>query len=747
MEKTCSVQTPQKTNISSYLAIDCEGDSPGLDRQYAYHFRWIQTESAVRLVLFFTLTVFVLFGYSLLEPTDILQIGKHHSGEESMADLVKSIPSTEYIKKNFHYYTSQDHLAGSQSDYEQAEWTKKKFMEYGLHNTTIDTYYPYLNFPIHREVSIITGAPELLFKASLQESDDSLPSFHGYSADGNVTGPVIYVNYGRLEDFLLLHNSHLVLEGSIALMRHGIIPSSMKVYHAESFGCIGALVYTDPSENNNHLISYQLNRGSNASTVHRDSVQYGFIHPGDPYTPGYAASKDSKRDETSSNLPQIPSLPLSWSDALPLLRATEGYGMIEPSWKGDLKNISYSSGPSIAKCNLINNNEFKIRPIWNVLTRIQGHLEADKVVIIGNHRDAWGQGAADPSSGSAVMLELARVFGILLEKGWRPRRTIIIASWDANEYGNVGSTEWVEDNLHWLNKKAVVYLNVDAAVTGSHFKAEGSPLLERILQQITMSVVDPKSGRSIYEAWVKEDTDEMKGTLLPLVKPHGSSAGLDTIAFYEHAGISSLSMAFKGEYGVSHSIFDSVTWMEKYGDPMYEYHQSMVRIWGLLVLRLSTDVILPMNPHDYSTTLKKYASRLKYVGNNTKHPRHKKKTSGYALSQSIQSLQKTTSRFNKELREMDRMVIQKKISHKLMKKIVCVNERLIQFERAFLSTPGLLAGRPWYRHGIYGPSSVTGLVSVFPSMAEAQDPDSSRRAEKEITKLIKRAQVVLSSKN
>ncbi|GAA5805488.1 hypothetical protein HPULCUR_011004 [Helicostylum pulchrum] len=694
-----------------------------------------------------------------LLSTDIPDITSIHD----VYDLMKEVPSSESIRKMFYHYASNSHLAGTPNDHSLAKWTRDKFTEFGLKNASIETYLPYINYPLERRLAIVTGPPELLFEASLRETNerDSSPTFHAYSADGNVTGPIVYINYGRIEDFALLVKNDIDLSGSICLIRHGLVPSSIKVQNAETFGCIGALIYNDPAVDD-----------ATSTVVHRESVQYGFIHPGDPFTPGYAATFNATRNETAVNLPRIPSLPISWNDAIPLLRATQDYGFIEPSWVGQgVEQVRYFTGPSIALCNLVNINDFKIKPVWNVIAHIKGDEEHKKAIIIGNHRDAWDHGAADPSSGSAVLLELARVFGILLEKGWQPRRSIILASWDANEYGNVGSTEWVEDNLPWLRKHAVAYLNVDHAVTGPHFSAEASPLLNRLLADVTSSIIDPKTSKTVYDSWLDQyissqskkgrnrDRDDGENFMDPLIHPIGTTPGLDSVAFFEHAGISSLSMSFEGSgYDVSHSTYDSISWMEQIGDPTFEYHQTMVKIWGLLTLRLSCDTILPLYPIDYTLTMKHYldqltsnkplqseTSILKNRNNNNDTLEHDLPK----LTEALHSLYKSAIKFDIKVQGLEHFAMENKThkKKKLAKHIRKANNRLLKLERTFVHNVGLLVDRPWYKHALFAPSAKTGLIQAFPSIVESRELKDLKRVgemEETIVEILQNAQSVLS---
>ncbi|EIE89453.1 hypothetical protein RO3G_14164 [Rhizopus delemar RA 99-880] len=664
---------------------------------------------------------------------------------EKLIDLMKDLPSTESIHSFFLHYASQSHLAGSPEDHQLAQWTQKQFIHFGIKDSSIQTYYPYLNYPTNRKLAIISGPPELLYEATLKEAkDETIPAFHGYSASGNVTGPILFVNYGRFEDFQLLVSKNITVPGSIALVRHGQIPASLKVKHAEAFKCVGVLVYTDPEEYK-HIHDPSM---SWDTVVHRDSVLNKYLYPGDPFTAGYGSTHNATRNQTAAtNLPSIPSLPISWSDALPLLRATEGHGRVESDWiGGGIKEVGYYTGPSVALCNLVNYNEFKMKPIWNVIGHIKGHQEPNKAIIIGNQRDAWDYGAAAPSSGSAVLLELARVFGILLQKGWQPRRSIILASWDGSEYGNIGSTEWVEDHLEWLDAEAVAYLDVQQAVTGPRFSAQASPMLSRLLVDVTSIVIDPGTSQSVFESWLEQspESDEEDNTILSLVHPLSVEPGLDTLAFYEHAGISSLSMSFTGnKYAVAHSTFDRISWMEKVGDPLFEYHQTMVRIWGLLTLRLSNDIILPMSPQDYTNSMKQELSKLIVKPEDTCSSGNA--TFGYPkTSKALEKLIRTTAKFQRKIQGLDHMVVTNKKSKKLLKHINRANARLVLFERMLISPALADKSREWYQHVVYRPSASTGAVQAFPAItAHLDDSDQARLIDRKLSMVLKNAKSAL----
>ncbi|KAJ1869877.1 Vacuolar protein sorting-associated protein 70, partial [Coemansia sp. S17] len=319
---------------------------------------------------------------------------------------------------------------------------------------------------------------------------NNLPAFLGLSASGNVTGQLVYANYGTLDDFRALKAAGVSIKDKVVLVRYGGILRGLKVHGAERAGARGVLIYSDPADDG-YCIGKVYPNGPwrPESSFQRGSVSLIQVYPGDPLTPGHPATKDAPRldPKDAKSLNGIPSLPLSYRDAEPLLRALVGHGKnaseISDSWVGGLtsRGVEYWTGPSALSVNLLNHVDFKTTPIQNVIGRITGSEEPERAIIIGNHRDAWCAGASDPSSGSAVLLELARAFGELMKLGWRPRRTIILASWDAEEYSLVGSTEWVEDNIDWIRADVVAYVNVDAAVMGSEFGASASPIFKDLL--------------------------------------------------------------------------------------------------------------------------------------------------------------------------------------------------------------------------------------------------------------------------
>ncbi|KAI0239377.1 Vacuolar protein sorting-associated protein 70 [Massospora cicadina] len=551
-----------------------------------------------------------LFG--LLDPGSA---GRLH-GEPAHA--FETLPSARSVRSHLRHITEKQHLAGKGR--ELAEWMAMKFESYEL-STETKVYYPYLNYPAEHRVAI-SEPPELAFEAQIREDivpedptswrPDEVPAFHGYSASGEVTARLVYVNYGRQEDFKALEQKGISVKGKIVLARYGKIFRGLKVRAAEELGAVGVLIYSDPADDGfGRGKVYPEGPFRPESGIQRGSVQYISIYPGDPLTPGIAATEEAPRLrlEEALSMPKIPSLPLSYGDVYPLLRALAGEGVrvtkLGMDWEGGL-NISYWSGPSEAKVQLTNRVTGDILPIYNVIATIPGEEEPDREVILGNHRDAWVFGAVDPGSGSASLLEIARTFGVLLKRGWRPRRTLKLCSWDAEEYGLVGSTEYVEDHAPELHKKAVAYINVDT-FEGSFLSARGSPSLQAVFERVAKNISDPsQANRTLYDNWVAELGEPRLAAL---------GSGSDYTPFFQHLGVASLDLGFHQESGVYHSNYDSFHYMEKFGDPGFHQHLALIQLWGKVAVALSDDAVLPFNltwyGHELSRLAKETQASLK----------------------------------------------------------------------------------------------------------------------------------------
>ncbi|THH03312.1 hypothetical protein EW145_g6362 [Phellinidium pouzarii] len=523
----------------------------------------------------------------------------------------------------------------------------------------IDTYYPMMNSPLDRSVEIF-GEDEknIAWKAILEEvAEDELdpdagkyaeavPVFHGLSRGGEVTGKLVYVNYGRKEDYDKLEAAGVNFTGTIAIARYGGNFRGLKVKGAQERGAVGCLIYSDPRDDgsvrgDNGYASYPYGPARNPTSVQRGSVQFISQYPGDPTTPGYPSYENSTRIP-GENIPRIPSLPISWITAQKLLQEIE-------------------EGGQNRTVKLVNHVDDKVTPIWNTMAVIPGHIK-DEVVIVGNHRDAWILGATDPTSGTVSTYEVVRGLGVLLKKGWKPLRTIVIASWDAEEYGLIGSTEWGEDFAEWIDKYVVAYLNLDSSVSGSRFRPSASPSLAHLVRDVARDIPHPTiPGRTLWQA--RLDSGPMFGLVdeeamhvweeqwgMPLLEAgdfspadslgtavkggkkaditgeltRGASIGVGTLGsgsdytvFLQRIGVASSNGGFASTLSDPvyhyHSVFDSEAWQERYGDPGFHRHVAIAKHFGLQLLRIADAIILPLNTTQYAYELDTYLNKVEDI--------------------------------------------------------------------------------------------------------------------------------------
>ncbi|PSR93735.1 hypothetical protein PHLCEN_2v4630 [Hermanssonia centrifuga] len=550
----------------------------------------------------------------------------------------------------------------------------------------IDVYYPVMNTPLNHSVEILGDDGLAVWSASLEEVADetdpeagkyfdSVTTFHGLSRSGEVKGKVVYAGYGRQEDYKALVEKGVNLTGTIVLVKYGGIFRGLKVKGAEELGAAGVLIYSDPSDDGsvteeNGYLPYPHGPARNPASVQRGSVQYLSSYPGDPTTPGIPAYENSTRTE-GENIPKIPSLPLSWANARVLLQ--------EISEGGLNRTVSF-----------VNHVDTRVIPIWNTMGVIPGHIK-DEVVIIGNHRDALTcpqvMGATDPSSGTASVHEVIRGFGALLKEGWKPLRTIVIASWDAEEYGLIGSTEWGEDFADFIDEYVVAYLNLDSSVSGSRFRANASPSLAHLVRSTAEEVPHPtKPGLSLWDA--TKDSGILHGQVNEEVAamyeaesqqadnlgvtPLGS--GSDYTVFLQHIGVASTNGGFGSTLQDPvyhyHSVFDSVRWQEIYGDPGFSRHVAISKHLGLQALRLADSLVLPLNTTHYSLELEAYLDKVESIASTTSLS-----VDFSSLRDSLHTLQSASSDLDEEKEEAEaqlkklikKIVRRKLIKHKLRK--------------------------------------------------------------------------------
>ncbi|KAK6821901.1 hypothetical protein PG987_014726 [Apiospora arundinis] len=579
--------------------------------------------AAVLIIIGRLLALFLVLGFLyLIFVSDLFanfsrRVGGKMFDPESVRIHVQTAISTGRMRDTLEHFTRYAHIAGTEGDYALAMDVHNAFVKSGLEDVRSEEYYVYLNYPKPdgRAVEIMDeDGKKAKWSAKLEEDDThgatagrQTLAFHGHSKSGDVRGPLIYANYGSREDFQKLKDKGIETKGAIALVRYYGTQGdrALKIKAAELAGFAGCIIYSDPADDG-------FVKGDTAPEgrfMPKDGVQRGGVSlmswvVGDVLTPGWASTKGQPRmtPTQTKGLVQIPSLPLSWRDAQVLLQHIQGFG--EPcsdDWRGGVPDVEWWSGNASSPIIRLKNeqDENEQQPIWNIYGKIIGIEQNEKSIIIGSHRDAWGFGATHPGSGQAVFLEVARVFGDLLARGWRPLRTIEFMSWDAEEYNLIGSTEYVENNLEALRADAFAYVNLDTAVTGSTFAAAGSPMFKAVLPKVLERVYDPKQNASLRMLW-----EEKRARL------EGLGAGSDYVAFQDIAGTSSLDIRFEGDRFPYHSSYDNFDWMTRVGDPEFVYHGLLGQVLSLLILELADKPVLPFDVGAYARAMGRYLSDL-----------------------------------------------------------------------------------------------------------------------------------------
>ncbi|KAL4115896.1 hypothetical protein PRIC2_012902 [Phytophthora ramorum] len=691
---------------------------------------------------------FVLLAAGYITNSDSSAVQKVAESSTVNADTTE-VPVTDFhqqfvdnvnagsMREYLHTYSSVPHSCGTEQDYKTALFTAKMFQSFGI-KAEIKEYYTLLSTPVRRHLSIVEpveAARELnLTEASVPgdtcTSDDSaLPPFVAYAATGNVTSSIVFVNFGKQADFEWLVGNNVTLEGKIALVRYGGNFRGLKAMAAEQHGMVGVLIYSDPKEDGFvHGPVYPDGPWRPEGSFQRGSLTYLSLAGGDPMTPGWASTEGSYHIpyEDVKTIPHIPALPLSYGQAQYILQALGGREA-PASWQGGLSLPNgYRIGDDEAMVvNLDIEIDNKVGPIWDVIGTIEGSEEPEQLVLLGNHRDAWVCGAIDPNSGSSTLLEIARGYGELLKQGWKPRRTLILGSWDGEEYGLLGSTEYAEENAELFKKQAVAYLNVDSTM-GPLVSASASPAIAEFLYQTAKDVPANKfhgneTEKTLYEQWTKQAAAHREqlrgasdGTLGPehLISFMGS--GSDYTAFYQHLGIISANLGFslaRAPYGVYHSSMDSIMYSELYGDPNYATHVAIAQWWGLLGLRLADDQVLPFDFTTYGFVMAEDLA---------------------GLEQQVATLPRSSVDFSELHQAIDRFTTSATTFHAQLAAFAsnetlagnvdalhAWNEKLLLLERHLITKDGL-PHRPWYKHVIFGPGFYEGYAgAAFPGISDA----------------------------
>ncbi|MFL5489186.1 MAG: transferrin receptor-like dimerization domain-containing protein [Gemmatimonadaceae bacterium] len=690
--------------------------------------------------------------------------------ERDLEARFKAMPEPARMRDAMQRLSARPHHVGSPYDKENAEWILSQFKSYGwdAHIENFDVLFP---TPVERVVELV--APTT-FKASLQETAipldptsnqqaEQLPSYNAYSVDGDVTGPLVFVNYGVPADYEELEQRGISVKGAIVIAKYGGSWRGIKPKVAAEHGAIGCLIYSDPRDDGYAGGDVFPNGPMRpAQGVQRGSVADMPVYPGDPLTPGIGATKNAKRLTVAQapTITKIPVLPISYGDAQPLLAALGG-PLAPSAWRGGLP-ITYRLGAGPARVHLRVKSDWSLKTLYDVIAKLPGTTEVDQWIIRGNHHDAWVNGAEDPISGLVAELEEARALGTLYKQGWRPKRTIIYAAWDGEEPGLLGSTEWAEAHADELKAHAVAYLNSDTNGRG-YLGVSGSHSLEKFINGVAMDVEDPESGVSSWKRLQgsrllnanSESRREIRDREDLRIGALGS--GSDYSPFIDHLGIASLNLGYGGEDdgGIYHSIYDDFYWFTHFSDTAFVYERALAQAAGISVLRLANADLLPFAFTNLAETVQGYVKDLQSLRDRrseqiaernrqieeglfkfTSDPRDPvtapqrqqaaPQLNFAPLLNALDSLTHAASRYDKAY---VRAVAENRAS--IAK---TVNERLIQAERALTSNEGL-KNRSWYVHMLYAPGFYTGYgVKTIPGVREAIEQGQWQDADREIAR-------------
>jgi N-acetylated-alpha-linked acidic dipeptidase len=657
----------------------------------------------------------------------------HAAAEHQLETNFQSIPSPDKAREWHHTFTAEPHPAASERNNQLAEIIADEWRKQGWEDVVLRRYDVLHSRP--RSVSLEMVAP-VPYTAGLREDpydvdpDTKNPavsgSYFGYSASGDVTAEVVYAHSGNPEDYDLLRENGISVKGKIVLVRYSNPYSyrGFKALTAEREGAAALLIYSDPAEDG-YTKGKVFPDGpwGPESHIQRGAITYDYIVPGDPTTPGWASVPGAKHiaPEEARSLPKIVALPLSWRDAKPLLENMNG-PEAPNDWQGALPTTYRLNGA--VKVHVKVDMDTSIQPYTVVEARIRGSELPDEWVLLGNHRDAWAFGGVDPSSGTASMMELTRALGEVKQRGIRPRRTIVVCSWDGEEYALTGSTEWGEQFADDLKKKLVAYLNVDESVAGAattagpdglSFSPSAVASLAPMLVEASKDVRAP-SGKTLYDAWRATRMRDSKAAApfdSTLVETRIGS-GSDHTVFLNHLGRPVINLGFTGDYGVYHSMYDDHYWMSHIGDPTFEYHIALTRIWGLVALRLANADILPFDFGFNGSALEQFLRELEQRNNLKSHLHLKRLHARFAEFEKAGNLLRDAATHD--------LILGSASSEKLQR----LNTQLLQVESNWLDPAGI-PGRPWFQHLLYS-SRYTYAHLEFPGLTEAVENDDWKLA-------------------
>ncbi|HET9837707.1 MAG TPA: M28 family metallopeptidase [Candidatus Angelobacter sp.] len=728
-----------------------------------------------RVVSALLLSLIALVPLSFASPDDEPLFGFTVASSRAERDLeneFRRIPDPKIMRDSMQRLSARPHHVGSPYDKQNAEWILSQFKSWGL-DAQIETFDVLFPTPKERVLEMTEPArytaklqePPVSADPTSNQQNEQLPTYNAYSIDGEVTKPLVYVNYGLPKDYEELDRLGVSVKGAIVIARYGMSWRGIKPKVAAEHGAVGCIIYSDPRDDGYYQDDvFPQGPMRNENGVQRGSVMDMPIYPGDPTTPGVGAKGDVKRLALKDipTLTKIPTLPISYGDAKPLLAALKG-PVAPESFRGALP-ITYHVGPGPAKVHLKVTFDWQIKPVYDVVFKIQGSESPDQWIVRGNHHDGWVNGAEDPISGQISLLEEARALGELLKHGWKPKRTIIYCAWDGEEPMLLGSTEWAEYHAAELKEHAAIYINTDGNGRG-YLGVQGSHSLEKFVNSVARDIADPEKQISVWKRdqaarlTMGRPEDRKDARTRPDLRIGPLGSGSDYTAFIDHLGVASLNVGYGGEDdgGIYHSIYDDFYWFTHFSDKDFVYGQALAQTVGTMVLRFADADVLPYDFTDFADTVHKYTDELKTMLKNKQEeiqnrnqdldngvysaisdPRRptvappKEEVPPFLnfapLDNAESALDHAALRYAKALKTLGSSSVPSP-------SLQSINSHLLQAERK-LTNDGGLPRRPWYKHLIYAPGFYTGYgAKTLPGIREGIEEKRYQEADKEITRV------------
>ena len=694
--------------------------------------------------------------------------------ERQLEEKFKAMPSPDLMRQYMQRLSARPHHVGSPYDKDNAEWLAAKFKEFGL-DTHIETFEVLFPTPKERAVELVEGGPK--FAAKMQEpavaldptsnqQSEQLPTYNAYSIDGDVTAPLLFVNYGLPEDYEQLERMGISAKGTIVIAKYGHSWRGIKPKVAAEHGALGCLIYSDPNEDGfKQGETFPNGPWRPSDGVQRGSVADDPIYPGDPLTPGVGATKNAKRLDLKDVpvLTKVPVLPISYADAQPLLAALTG-PVAPRDWRGGL-GMTYRIGAGPARVHLKVKSDWSLKTIYDVIGKIPGTSSADEWIIRGNHHDAWVNGAEDPISGLIAVLEEARGMGELVKTGWKPKRTIVFCAWDAEEPGLIGSTEFAEEHADDLKAHAVVYINSDTNGRG-FFGAAGSHTLERFVNDVVRDVQDPETKLSVWKrAQLRqigrpdEISERQEARSRTDLRIDALGSGSDYGAFLQHDGVAALNIGFGGEDGggIYHSVYDDFYWFTHFSDSDFVYGRALAQVAGTAILRFANADLLPFEYGNFSDTMQTYVKELKALAQKSREeiiernreieegvfsamadprvksvPPPKEAVPPYLNFAPLDNATDAIARASYEYRRAYERAMANGGAALGKASLNEVNKGLMESEHKLTLEQGL-PGRPWFKHFVDAPGQYTGYeAKTLPAVREAIEQKQWKNAEAQI---------------